>query len=618
MPELPSLPGAGVTTASSTTLPKTSAEILPQEVQVDSSTYYPGAKVRLAIRFENFSKKIQDDKPPAKPLKNLSGIADKRAPLKVVSDPEAPSQSPRLLLEFDGSKKPLVGMNPQLWTNSADSFTQVINGIVPKSASWVMNGIRTADTLSLTLNYLDCPIDPRTIRSCAVAFYLGTMDPNDYAAGTDGITRGEHSSQGSHDWEGKTSAPMNLIHDDYTDIHGQKRTNLRFQGWVDKWEVDMSSGEPLIHIECRDNTQMLLDQEAPARLLVDAGIAIDQAIAKYLTHFPQYGGLTVEYRPKTDNVPQLKVALDKTAFAPKHLAVAPGMIGGGTSSLAVWDYLTDICGAIGHSIRMEGTNIVIQEVRTFMAGKDMRRSDDPFIPREGKMNRRFIYGRNILDLKTSRSFVRNSPTNIEVRSLSTKDKKVYTARFPQFRLRSSDDRVSTVETAVPGDMGADEKWLVWRVQGITDEKFLRVIARQIYESLGRQELMIKLKTRDLASFGGCNLDPDVLDLKPGDTIDIYVNRTQEEISSITQMEGYLLAQSEGFLRSRGFSDEFIKAYADGYKSNAFQVGYRVKTIGFGWESDSGVQIDIEAVNYVEVLADKYLSSELSESKETSL
>jgi len=618
MPELPPLPGSGVTTGTSTTLPKTSADMLPQEMQADSNTYYPGAKVRLAIRFENFSKKIQDDKPPAKPLKNLSGVADKRAPLKVTSDPNAPSNAPRLLLEFDGSKKPLAGMSPQLWTNSADGFTQVINGIVPKTASWVQNGIRTADTLSLTLNYLDCPIDPRTIRSCAVAFYLGTLDPDDYASGTEGVTRGEHSSQGSHDWEGKTSAPMNLIPDEYTDIHGQKRTNLRFQGWVDKWEIDMSSGEPLIQIECRDNTQMLLDQEAPARLLISAALPIDQAIAKYLTHFPQYGGLTVEYRPKKDDVPALKVAMDKTAFAPKHLAVAPGMIGSGTSNLAVWDYLTDITGAIGHSIRMEGTNIVIQEVRTFMAGKDMRRSDDPFLPRDGRVNRRLIYGRNIMDLKSSRSFVRNSPTNIEVRSLSTKDKKVYVARFPQFRLRSSDDRVSTVETAVPGDMGADEKWLVWRVQGITDEKFLRVIARQIYESLGRQELMIKLKTRDLASFGGCNLDPDILDMKPGDTVDIYVNRTMDEISSITKMEGNLLAQSEGFLRSRGFTDEFIKAYSDGYQSNAFQVGYRVKTLGFGWDAETGVQIDIEAVNYVEVMADKHLSSELSESKETSI
>jgi len=117
MPELPPLPGSGVTTGTSTTLPRTSADMLPQEMQADSNTYYPGAKVRLAIRFENFSKKIQDDKPPAKPLKNLSGVADKRAPLKVTSDPNAPSNTPRLLLEFDGSKKPLAGMSPQLWTN---------------------------------------------------------------------------------------------------------------------------------------------------------------------------------------------------------------------------------------------------------------------------------------------------------------------------------------------------------------------------------------------------------------------------------------------------------------------------------------------------------------------
>lgn len=587
-------------------------------VDYPEQSYFPSAKVKLGVRFDELSRRVFTGKIPPKPLKNMAGLNDKRAPLKITKYTEGGVRM--WILDYDGSKtvktagavlpgQQGIGVGgPQNQISSEDGLTHVLGGIIPKEATWNQNGVRVADTLNLTIKFIDLPIDPRTVRSCWIEFYLGSVSADDYAAGIEGAIRDAGNGR---------VEPMNLIPDAYTDATGQARTNLRFQGFVDKWSNDWSeTGEPLIRLDCRDNTQLLIDTEAPSKLRIDAKLPIDKAIATYLTHFPQFAGLIVEYRPGDveqrrggeASIPQLDKALSKTAFPPR-LGPAPNLMLGQPSGMAVWDFLTDVCGSVGHTVRVEGIAIVIQQTRTLYSteGKEgsVNRPDDPFKGRNGRPFRQFIYGRNILELKNERSFVKTMPTNIEVRCFDPEKKSTIVGRYPTQVVGKG------VQSSIPGDGGPEEKWLVWKVSGISNPLTLRIIAQNIYEQLGRQELFVKLKTKNLASFGGGNLDPDILDMRAGDTFELFTNRGSEGVddsngeATLTNLEKQLSMQRERnreFMRTLGFDTKFAEAYAKVFTDLGFQTSYRVKAMAFTW-NEQGVSIDVDGVNYVEVRGD---------------
>src|SRR5690606_25091213 len=110
---------------------------------------------------------------------------------------------------------------------------------------------------------------------------------------------------------------------------------------------------------------------------------------------------------------------------------------------------------------------------------------------------------------------------------------------------------------------ADQKVTVVRITGISDEETLRVIAQTAYETIGRRELEFEINTKNLASFGGGNLDPDGLDAQEGDAIDIEVMREPDglEQNTITYIEQQIRNRPADYLTALGFPDPFARAYA---------------------------------------------------------
>lgn len=558
-------------------------------------TYYPGAKVRLGVRFDEYvdTTKLKGTFPklPAQLIRGQKGF---RAPLEVKPDPDSPAGVNRMVLVPKTGQTPNAGQ-PQKVDKSRDGFTQIVGGIIPKNAVLSRNGIRTADTLTLQIRFLDLPIDPRTVRSCSVQFYLGTLTEEEFARGARGETRSDVFGANTPN----AAVPLNVIPDDYYDLNQQRRTNLRFEGFVDKWEADWQDGEPMVTLECRDNTTLLIDQLAPPRLFINAKKPIDVAIAEYMANFPRFSGLSIEYRPGGVEIPSLAPVLAKTAFRP-NLGPPPN------GDEAVWDYFTDVLGMIGHTIRIEGTTVILQRIKTAVGREFVNtRSDDPYLPRKLETGRtldirHFIYGRNIKTMKIARNYTVNALQNIEVRSYSPKRKKVLVARFP----RVGDQVFNTIVR--PGDI-ADQKWLVIRVGSVVeDEKALRLIAQAIYESVNRSEMTVNLKTHNLSSFGGGNLDPDILDLQATDSIELQVNRDDERFNSLTSVESLMLVQqrAEQYLTVVGYDGEFAKAYAKAYANIGFQTTFRVRAVNMTWDVENGVEIAILAVNYLEVRGER--------------
>lgn len=564
-------------------------------------TYYPTAKLRLVLRFDEFASTDVQKGSPRKPQTVLRGTKSQRNPLTVSRDTSIPGVS-RFKLESPSSPSGVAAgvAGPQGQATSTDQRTFSINGIIPKTATWTANGLRAADTLTAKFKYVDCPIDPRTVRACAVEYFLGTVTAEDYRRGIGGEQRTGASSRSD------TGEPLNVVPDNYVDPQGLKRTNLRFQGFVDKWEIDWSDDEePVITIECRDNTQLLIDEEAPPALVISSQKPIDQAIADYLSNFPAFAGLSVEYLPAGATPPTLGGALAGTAYQPQ-LGPAPARGGAATAKLSVWDYLTDVCGALGHVVVVDGTTIVIEQVKTLFSNKTVRRTDDPFqgrtIDGQDITYRRLVWGRNLGRMKIARNYSRRAATNIEVRCYSTRRKKDLVVRFPD--PISQHDKI--VAKALPGDGTTDQKWMVYRVRGIEDLATLRTVAENAYQSVGRNELELELETRNLASFGAGNLDPDLLDMKVGDTFELVVARS-DDFGTIGQVEQSLATRTQQFMQDLGFDPGLSAAYAKAYSDAGFQTFFRLKAMAIDWDGETdegGVSLRIQGANYIEVRMDQ--------------
>lgn len=553
--------------------------------------YYPSWKLRLTIRFDEFGQTTRLKPAPPKPAKNLKGTKVARAPLAMVGDPLNPN---KLLLVIPGQTKAEVSTQQ---ARSSDGLTFDVTTI-PKDMAWNVNGIRTADTLNATLKFIDCPIDPRTVRSCAVEGFIGTVKASDFQDGVEGLAR--------VDAQTGQSFPFTLIPDTYIDSQGRDRTNSRFQGFVDKWDVTWNDDEPEIKLECRDLTQLFIEQECPPNIGIDQTKALDVAIATYLTNFPQFQGLSIEYRPDDVKVPILKDVLCNTAFRP-NLGIQPAK-GGGSEKHSVWDYLTDVCGSIGHSVRMVGTTLVVQSVRSLTTSSAARRSDDPFTGRtlpsgQHLEYRQFIYGINLSEMKVTRHYAKKSPTNVELRSFNTEGKQLLVARFPE-----APDRL---KWAIPGEAQPDQKWTVLRVSGIKDATVLKTVAQTVYESLGRNELQVDCKTHNLASYGGGNEDPDILDMQAGDTFELLVNRASDDSNTLNAIEAQQtsFAKNAEFMKRLGFATDFANAYAKAYTDAGFLTQFRLKQMQVHCAIEDGVDVSVTGVNYIEVRSDKQNSDE---------
>jgi hypothetical protein len=216
--------------------------------------------------------------------------------------------------------------------------------------------------------------------------------------------------------------------------------------------------------------------------------------------------------------------------------------------------------------------------------------------------RRLVYGRNLGEMRVKREFTKNAPANISVRAYNTEQKQVLVERFPL----AADKQVY----ALPGNASPDQKWLEITVEGgVNDRKTLRAYAQEYYENLSRQEIGYELKTINFASFGGGNDDPDLLDLKAGDPIEVLISR-DDFYSSLTDLERQLTSVqlNAKLMQDAGFSAEFANAYAKAYTDAGFQTLYRTHTMEVQGDTEQGVSLSIHVVNYVEVTSDKSLAA----------
>lgn len=549
-------------------------------------SYYSACKVRLILRFEEFSPTELASKPPAKTTKNLKGVSVPRDDLTVETETDSAGRR-RLVLRGKTARINAGAPAPTASVDDISTLTFTVPGVVPISANLRMVS-RTADTFNCDFLFADCPFDPRCIRAAAVEVFMGTIDAQDAAAGNEGLQRA--AAPGVN--VSRLQCPDTFVVPDT----GEVASTRVFAGWVDKWSIAFQDDLAVCKIACRDNFTLLDAQKAPPNLRLDPKIPIDEAVAKYLAHFPQMEGLSVLHLPADEVPPKLEASLAKGSFPP-HLGPAPSGGGGATGgdSTSVIEYLTNALGSLGYNVRIELDSVILQQASGLVSGKKSPRGDDPYRGRslpsgERAEARQMIFGGNVETMTIDRDFAHADAKNVEVRCYNPARKSVVVARYP-----GPKDRVVS---AKPG--GKEEhEWHVVRLPAgsCTDQALLAKAAKSIYENKNRMQLVATVKTPALASWGGDNRFPDLLYVRPGDLFEL--RNEAFALDALLQNNGALV----DYMTNLGYSLELAQAYEAARSNVAVQRFFALREANIVWGVDTGLEVSLQLATYVEARID---------------
>lgn len=520
---------------------------------------------------------------------------------------------------------PVAAEKPAITSPGKDKKASFVFGRIPKAASVELPGYRQAATFSLTLDYLDLPIDPRVVRGCAVELHLGTVAASDYAEGAKGTPKsGQYVTVlDTHNPDGSTNTETLLM-----------------LGIVDDWEVKHSGSGSVVEIKGRDPRGVLIDTSieiAPGhtnQLLdkIDYAQSIDKVVAQILAVHPLFARFNVVVNaadwangivPTVSGDSELrhrmpaKPLLTKKGTPRKTLSANAG-------ATSFWDLIVKFCYLVGAIPYFVGYELHIRPSRTIY--DQMRGDVDPVknpTPFRGKVERtrdnasgapidpglrwrRFVYGRDIESLSFTRKFAGHSRPKIirvvgALDPVATKNKgqlQYFEGMWPPPVV--GDPKITK---ANPGKNSGMEEILNVKAPAIADHDALVEIARATYEELGRGEMGGSVETTNLASFAGGNPDPDCLRLKPGDGVEFLVNAkafnaTNLLISTLNSLEQAAFENAVAAIAIRLGDLDLARAIVTTARggNSAVQRFFRVQTVKYSW-STSGVKVSFDFQNY---------------------
>lgn len=557
--------------------------------------FYPGANVRLQIRFEDFA--------PLPPLPAEPGVPGPQG---------AESFGP-------GVAQQVAGL----------AATSASFDVVPYDYTVELNSYRKADECRVTLPFSRVPFDPRIIRDATIQVFGGVFGPTEWAEANGPI--------GASGLVLPDAVPIGL--------REAGASNELFRGFVDEWDVNLT-GEDRLTITARDLTGALLDQEIGEDFLRDLPqtLPLDQVIQLLLTGdgtptpeasrrfgVPGFRGVLV-VNEAGDLTPagSLKLALGQRATAPGDRLPLPTLMQirppqwfdskrtakkgrknspGAAQKQSYWDAITDLCVSAGYIVFMRqptttitlpggitalpATEIVIATPRTYY-------KDDGFVDLAG--NRVFIYGSNVSDLKVQRKLGGVKVPTVEVRAFDPVTGLQLTSRYPPI-VRKKNNR--------PGVSGRGEKeevktFLLDEVSGPTAPLQLEAAARSIYEQLGRNEFHVQIRTRHLAAKLE-NLDDgieaDLFRLRPGDTITVEIDRADPQLSkhaAHTLFTSYSPADRLQAMLDIGIPPNVASFAVTALESPFIQTEFRTQRVNISWDHNSGFEFQIDAINFLDV------------------
>ena len=424
----------------------------------------------------------------------------------------------------------------------------------PRSASLTRNRYYQADELSLTLAGDWVQFDPRIIRSMTVEYYLASVPARIYSQGGQAVL------------------------DEAT-----KRKNLRFLGIVDSVEERRSNDGIVYNIKARDYTALLADYVVQPEDLkaVNWKMPLMTAIGQLVSRLPATHNLHVVVAGSdlASELSSKKVPLSwwANSYMRKH------------DRQTFWDLVQDVVMRAGLIAFVDLDQLVIarpsdvfdsdQAWVSFGTGDQSHLSASGAVPVQSFRSKGrkhpgggvctmpvWVFGYDIEELTRAREFGRVSVPVVEVRSLGQKG--TVKGQWPQ-------------KGKVSGQARSIRRFVVPGLQSDTEAE---TVAKQIWTLLARQQVRVSVSTLELGSWGADDTDPDVLDYRAGQPIEILMS--DEPVTK------------QALIRA-GVPENKASKLAAQASSAGIQNKYYLGEIGYGWSAESGLQISMKLANYIE-------------------
>lgn len=577
-------------------------------------TYYPSCLVNLRVKFDE-AYTTDKDIPTYSPNTVPNGIAD------------LPPQGAMVI------------------NSSINAQGSHVIGRVPLKASVELQGVRKPGKFTLTFDYRVLPLDPRLIRSTAVEIYMDSVQADNFAAGVVGPTVPNKDRSSQITAAQRLSALRPSV------------DNLVLQGLVDSWRVEHSASGSIAILEGRDMTGLFLNTPITPDMVAKLNLAqpITKVVEDIAYHLNGWLGkinvATVPASfwpngeiPSLANLAELDVSVPRVRRSAKTGKILRRSPGSRTDKLNFWDLITRYCGFVGavpyftvqpdanappaSAIYKPAIMIAPQQNLYDNLGFSDRSLDLPS-PFRGGVDRvddnanpfkirRLMFGRNIEDLNIERKFMgitaravkavcydSGSKNRGKARLLEaiSSDRKTYAEA--QGVVIAKDSEASARSGVSPnGEIGAKDVMTI-QVNGVKTQAQLQQIADGLYNEIMRGETGGSVKTRSLSSFGAGNEDPDLIRIRPMDSIALMVDSRllAERAPSVSPLnDEWKKGASEwtADLIRQGFDPNFADAIVGTTRNNLleYQSTYRVNAVKFDWDVKSGISLAMDFHNYV--------------------
>jgi hypothetical protein len=477
-----------------------------------------------------------------------------------------------------------VSQPPLAISGQAPDDRTVFGNIQPRNVRIERNGLTTAGTASIELNYLDAPFDPRILRAAAVEILIGVVPAEDFEAGTE---RGERRADGS----------LKSIIGKADD--GTLQGATRFVGYVDDWGVRYSSEGDTVQLDCRDMSAILRDTALRGGESIDLSLPIDRGVSQFLNEVSNTTqGVSVVYEGDgTAPVPGTVAPQSRRERRGRQQRRGRR----GNERMSLWDHITDVVQSLGLIPIVRDFDVILISPRTLFSTLGVRR---------------MVYGINLKTLEFSRRLQGIKVPTIEVRAYDSELGRVRWARYPVrdgeqasgILGRNNPPRALRANEVTPSGANPDESIRTMNVSGVVDPGTLENIARSAFEQIGRQEIEGMFETSEVSSVDESPDLADLLQLQSGDSIEVLLaagtqqseeneNAPNTSLSILTAMSR---RQRREYFRAIGWSERVASQFAALQDATGFQTVFRVQDVRITFDKDDGVKTSVGFINYITV------------------
>lgn len=617
--------------------------------QPPRETYYPSCVVDLRIRFDD-----------AYTVTKSGAVAVRPGSVSLLESPT--------YLAVRGIQERMeagdTGIPLFISPDNGDGLSHVL-GRIPMRASVELPAYRQAGTFHLTFDYKDLPIDPRLIRACGVSIYMDTVTAAGFSQGATGKTA--LGQPPSFIGDNKRSSIMhptteNLVLvgvvDNWSVDHTSKGSTVTIEGRDQRSILLNSPLNPELF------SDLNLDQpiDVVVQQIIDrhGGLGMINVKADDAAYWPNQEVPSPVAADEITAVPQPEAVAAPVAkrrpVRPRHRKVAngkgwrspaKGMMNNGN----YWDLIVNYCALVGavpyfieeNIIRIRpGRNLFDQTLGNAPAykrganGEILFGASTPTAFRGGSISgrdvgeaapiriRRMVFGHNVEEMLFERKFLGIYGRTLKVYSFDTSSTSTGTGKLRSATYPTTEDfeqlakergwnpglatdaiKAKNTREDPSGQTSVQEEIIIY-VKGVTDEGRLRDIAIDLWNEMMRGEQGGSIKTKSLASFGGDNADPDLLYMRPGDSVELVVdsrplsNRALASAPLTEQERGLSDGKLYQSLKEKLGDANLAAAIVASLKNYAVQLQnvYRVKDVKLDWNIGSGVSIAFNFQNYI--------------------